>query len=419
MMPILPLESPEASPFFDRAPAYHAGVQAVVRRIYASIQADGDEAVRAFCEEFDGAAPADFFVSDAEWSAGAKQVPKELRDAIDNNLARIQAFHQLQAKNIELEVMPGLTLGQNQVPYARVACYVPGGRAAYPSTVLMTATLAHIAGVKDIIIATPPGPDGAIPPAVLYAAKAAGAHRILRVGGAHAIAALALGTKSIPRAQAIVGPGNQYVTAAKETATCHTDAPAGPSELLIIADESANPARAALDLIAQAEHDPDAQVLLVTTSHTFAELVQSELATRAPRAARADIVLAALENGAILLAGSLADAVEASNRYAPEHLTIMTQNPKALLLNITAAGSVFLGHHTPVTLGDYGSGTNHVLPTMGQAAIRGGLRVEDFCTTISWQEATPESLRTIASDMTILADAEGLHGHADAVRGRL
>ncbi|MGB1697925.1 MAG: histidinol dehydrogenase [Thermoplasmatota archaeon] len=418
MLPVIPLAAPEATRFFDRTPTYNPGVEKTVAEIYDAVAATGDEAVRGFCKQFDGEAPAEFFVAASEWDEGAAQVPQDLRDAIDRNLARIRAFHELQQTDIQLETMPGLTLGQTQVPYAKVACYVPGGRAAYPSTVLMTVTLAAIAGVQDIIVATPPGPNGAVPPAVLYAAKAAGAHRILRVGGAHGVAALAIGTQSIPRVQAIVGPGNQYVTAAKQRAGCHTDAPAGPSELLILADDTANPAYVALDLIAQAEHDPDAQVLLVTNSKALAVAVQTELETRAPNAARADIVLAALQNGAILLAENLDEALSASNRYAPEHLTIMTRAPKDLLPRITAAGSVFLGHHTPVTLGDYGSGTNHVLPTMGQAALRGGLRVDDFCTTISWQEATPDALQAIASDMTTLADAEGLYGHADAVRGR-
>jgi histidinol dehydrogenase len=400
--------------------AFSRDVSDAVAGIYQEIAVDGDAAVRRLSKKFDGVDITDLFVSNADWADGIERVSAPLRQAIANNLGRIRAFHEAQqVPDMQMETAPGLTLGRKRVPYQSVACYVPGGRASYPSTVLMTATLAKIAGVADIIIATPPGSDGTVNPAVLYAAKLAGATRILRVGGAHAIAAFALGTETVPRVQAIVGPGNQYVTAAKSLAGCHTDAPAGPSELLVLADETALAAKVCWDLLAQAEHDPDAQVLLVTTSKELASQVKENVAVEANQAQRAGIIAAALENGVILVAKSMAEAVSFSNRYAPEHLEIFTANPEETFSQITAAGSVFLGENTPVSLGDYGSGTNHVLPTMGQAALRGGLSLDDFCTTITWQTATKAGLSAVASDITILADSEGLQMHAEAVRRRL
>lgn len=405
---------------FNRVVEFPADVTETVARIYASVRAEGDAALRRYSKELDDAEIVDLFVSNEEWVDGVAQVPAELRAAINANHSRICTFHEAQVtSDMQIETAPGLILGRKRVPYNCVACYVPGGRASYPSTVLMTVTLAKIAGVAEIIVASPPRPDGTIDPAVLFAAKIAGATKILRVGGAHAIAALALGTETVPKVQAIVGPGNQYVTAAKELAKCHTDAAAGPSELLVLADETAPAFPIALDLLAQAEHDPDAQVLLVTTSSELAAEVSAILAEEAGKADRAEIIQSALENGAIIVAETMVEAIHFSNRYAPEHLEIFTANPQETFASITAAGSVFLGENTPVSLGDYGSGTNHVLPTMGQAAFRGGLSLEDFSTVITWQTATKAGLAGVANDITSLADSEGLQMHAEAVRRRL
>jgi histidinol dehydrogenase len=286
----------------------------------------------------------------------------------------------------------------------------------------MTVTPARIAGCKTILVATPPRSDGTLDPVVLYAAKAGGATHVLRAGGAQAIAALAHGTAKIPRVQAIVGPGNAYVTAAKQLVAglVHTDAPAGPSELLVVADRTAKPSEVALDLLAQAEHDPDAQVLLVATDRKLADAVRRELEERLPDARRREVIEASLrDHAALLVAKDLSEALEFANDYAPEHLTLMVRNPAAALAKVRNAGSVFLGRHAPVSLGDYGSGTNHVLPTMGHARVRGGLSVEDFRKWVTWQEVTPAGLRRIGPAVATVARAEGLIAHAEAVEERL
>lgn len=409
--------------FTQRAAGIPPDVAAAAGSIIADVRADGDAALRRLTKKFDGCDLQNPFLSRAAWDRAADSVAADVRRAIDNNLRRIQAFHKLQAGRPQaLETAPGVKLGRRPVPYDAVGCYVPGGRASYPSTVLMTVAPARIAGVKDVIVATPPRKDGSVDPVVLYAAKKAGATRVLRAGGAQAIAALAFGTSAIPAVQAIVGPGNAYVAAAKQQVAGRvwTDAPAGPSELLIIADKSAQAAEVALDLLAQAEHDPDAQVILVATDRGLAEAVRGELQARLPRSKRRDIIAASLEDhGAILVAKDLAEAMRFSNEYAPEHLTLMVKSPRAAFAQVKNAGSVFLGRNAPVSLGDYGSGTNHVLPTMGQARIRGGLSVEDFRKWITWQEVTSAGLRSIASDITTVAHAEGLHAHAEAVEKRL
>lgn len=404
----------------DRAQGVPADVIDVAARIMDEVRNGGDEALRTCVQRFDRF-DGDLWLDPARWDALAKACPADVRRAIDGNLARIQAFHERQrgAEDV-VDVAPGVTLGRRPVPYAAVGCYVPGGQASYPSSVLMTVTPARIAGVGRIIVATPPRADG-VDPAVAYAARAAGATDILLAGGAHAIAALAWGTESVPAVQAIVGPGNAYVTAAKQRIPhVRTDAPAGPSELLVLADEDAPVDAIAWDLIAQAEHDADAQVLLVTDSADLADRVAAVLADLAPKAARAAIVQASLrDHGAILVAESMDDAIDFTNAYAPEHLEIMTAEPRAVLERITAAGSVFLGPHAPVPVGDYGSGTNHVLPTMGHARIHGGLSVDQFRTWMTWQELTRDGLASIADDVAGLARAEGLIGHAEAVERRL
>jgi histidinol dehydrogenase len=409
--------------FTQRAQAVPAEVVEAARSIVGQVRDGGDDALRRLTKRFDGADLADPLVSRKEWLAGARRVPADVRRAIDANLARIVAFHRLQAgAEQHLTVAPGVKLGRRPIPLEAVACYVPGGRASYPSTAMMTVVPARIAGCPRIVVVTPPRRDGSVDPAVLYAAKAAGATHLLRAGGAQAVAALAFGTATIPSVQAIVGPGNAYVTAAKALVAdrVRTDAPAGPSELLVVADASALPSEIALDLLAQAEHDPDAQVLLVATKRRVAEEVRNELANRVPKASRRAIVEASLrDHAALLVAKDLAEALRFSDAYAPEHLTLMVRDPSAALAKVRNAGSVFLGRHAPVSLGDYGSGTNHVLPTMGHARLRGGLCVDDFRKWITWQEVTPAGLRRIGSDVSTLARAEGLVAHAEAVEERL
>jgi len=409
--------------FTERAQAVPADVVAKARAIVEDVRNGVGDALRRWTRQLDGCDLADPFISRKDWLAGARQVPAPVRKAIDANLARIAAFHRLQAaKDQTLATAPGVRLGRCAVPLDPVACYVPGGRAAYPSTVLMTVTPARIAGCATIIVATPPRADGAVDPVVLYAAKAAGATHVLRAGGAQAIAALAFGTAQVPAVQAIVGPGNAFVTAAKALVAdrVRTDAPAGPSELLVVADGSAKASEVALDLLAQAEHDPDAQVLLVATKRKLAEAVRAELVARLPDARRRDVIAASLrDHSALLVAKDLAEALRFSDAYAPEHLTLMVADPKAALAKVRNAGSVFLGRHAPVSLGDYGSGTNHVLPTMGHAKLRGGLSVEDFRKWITWQEVSAAGLRRIGADVATVARAEGLVAHAEAVEERL
>lgn len=420
-MKVQALAGIDQAPLLQRAQGVGAEVHEITARIVADVIAGGDGALRELTHQFDGADLADPWLPANEWDALAQQCPADVRNAIVNNLARIEAFHAEQAApDIEIEPTPGIRLGRRAIVDQRTACYVPGGRASYPSTVLMTVTPARLAGVPDIIVVTPPGEDGAIDPAVAYAAKAAGANRILRAGGAQAIAALALGTKLVPRVDSIVGPGNAYVTAAKQqlASQVRIDSPAGPSELLVIADASADPKHIALDMMAQAEHDPDAQVVLVSTDDALAHAVAKELEARVPEAARSDIIAKSLEQGAILTA-PMHEAIAFANAYAAEHLEIITEQPHEVLRHIRHAGSIFLGPWAPVSLGDYGSGTNHVLPTMGYARLTGGLSLDAFRKWVTWQDVTENGLRAVASDITTLADAEGLHAHADAVRQRL
>ncbi len=413
----------DPSPFIHRARDVDPGVAQAVGLIIEHVRRDRDKALREITKRFEGADLADPFVSKEDWDAGADKCPPEVQAAIRGNLGRIEAFHALQVRGEEtLEVAPGVLLGRRPVAYEAVGCYVPGGLASYPSSVLMTVVPAKLAGCSRIVVATPPRRDGKVDPAVLFAAREAGATHVLRAGGAQAIAVLAIGTPHIPAVDAIVGPGNAYVTCAKQFVSdmVHTDAPAGPSELLVLADKTATAGPIALDMIAQAEHDPMAQCVLVTDHAPLAEAVREQLALRVPDAARGDIVRASLgKNAALLVVDSWTEALAFTNEYAAEHLEIHSQNPRRDLARVRSAGSVFLGPHAPVPLGDYGSGTNHVLPTMGFARLRGGLSVDDFRTWITWQEVTPEGLAAIGDDVAVLAESEGLLGHAEAVRARM
>jgi histidinol dehydrogenase len=414
--------------FLQRRARDDLGVAGTVERILREVKEHGDVALRSWTTKLDGADLPDPWLESAEWDALAAKAPADVVAALRRNHERIRAFHALQTGSHEapFESAPGVTLGRRAVAFSHVACYVPGGRAAYPSTVLMTVVPAVLAGVADIVIVTPPRSDGSIDPTVAAAARIAGATRILRAGGPQAVAAVAYGTASVPAVECIVGPGNAYVTAAKAKVAAdglvRTDAPAGPSELLVLADASARPhAHAlALDLCAQAEHDPSAQVLLVTDDAPLADAVAAALGKVAAEATRRDIIAASLrDHGAILVADDWDAAVAFADDYAAEHLEIVSRDPHADFARIRNAGSVFLGPWAPVSLGDYGSGTNHVLPTMGLARLRGGLAVDDFRKWITWQDVTREGLEAIGDDVVAVARAEGLHAHADAVSRRL
>ncbi len=334
----------------------------------------------------------------------------------------IRTFHLAQMNKPQwfMDISPGITVGQKITPLEAVGAYVPGGRAAYPSTALMTVIPAKVAGVKKVIVCTPPGPDG-VNPLTLAAAHIAGADHIYQVGGVQAVGAMAYGTGSICAVDKIVGPGNIYVTAAKMMVRdcCEIDFPAGPSEVLIIADDSADPDLIAADMVAQAEHDPNAVSVLVTTSKDIALKVKDSISKQSAIALRKDIINKSMDNAAVLIAISLDECIEFSNRFAPEHLEIITENDMQVLESITNAGSIFLGQYTPVSAGDYASGTNHVLPTAGYGRIYSGLNVEHFIKRTSIQKISRQGLETLSDTIISLAEAEGLSAHAEAVRKRL
>ncbi|MCL2549868.1 MAG: histidinol dehydrogenase, partial [Methanimicrococcus sp.] len=343
-----------------------------------------------------------------------------LRKAAKN----IRCFHQdqLPEESWYVENTPGIVLGQKTLPLERVGCYIPGGRASYPSTVLMTALPAKVAGVPEIVVCTPPRADGTVHPLTLAACKIAGVDRIFKTGGAQAIAGMAYGTKSIPKVDKIVGPGNVYVTYAKMKIRdeAEIDFPAGPSEVLIIADDFADIKMTAADVLAQAEHDPNSISVVVTTSEKFAKAIVLEIEKQTVGAKRKEIIEAALLNSAVLIADSLEDCVVFSNRFGPEHLQIMI-NPEAedgVLNQIKNAGSVFVGNYAPVPAGDYASGTNHVLPTSGYVRTYSGLNTAHFLKSFTVQKISKEGLGEIKDAVIALAEAEGLYEHAESIRKR-
>lgn len=396
-----------------------AEVDAQVAAILDDVRENGDEALRRYTERFDGVSlramevPAEAI--DAAYAAEDPDFIQTLELAAEN----IRAFHRRQERNsFVIAEQEGVVLGQKVTPLARVGLYVPGGTAAYPSTVLMDAIPAKIAGVEEIVIVTPPDKKGGAHPAVLAAAKVAGVARVFCVGGAQAVAALAYGTKSIPRVDKIVGPGNIFVATAKRMVygLVDIDMIAGPSEILVVADETANPAFVAADLLSQAEHDRLAGALLVTTSRKVAGQVQEEIERQLPLLSRADICRASIDaNGKIFLVDSLREAVELSNRIAPEHLELCVEDPFALLPQVKNAGSIFLGRHAPEALGDYFAGPNHTLPTGGTARFSSPLSVDDFVKKSSFIYYTRDALAKVRDRVVDFASREGLTAHAKSI----
>lgn len=384
-------------------------VYPVVREIIQKVRDHGDKALRELTRRYDGVDLDDFRVTRKEFKEARKD--SSLKKALQKARENITAFHQVQLRKDWSVKGDGTTLGQVYRPIKRVGCYIPGGRAAYPSTVLMTVIPAQVAGVKEIACITPPDSAGKANSAVLLACGLLGVDEVYKVGGAQGIAALGYGTQSIPRVDKIVGPGNIYVTAAKLLVSDRVaiDFPAGPSEVLIIADSTADPEFIALDMLAQMEHDPMARSVLVTTSKGIAGRVVEVLKERTanPRGM------------AVLLADSMEEAVDFLNAYAPEHLEIITSNPESVLDDVENAGSVFLGSYTPVALGDYASGTNHVLPTQGWSRAYSGLGIRDFIKEISVQRFDISALGKIADTVITLAEKEGLPYHAESLRRRL
>lgn len=402
------------------------GIQDVlhnVSEIITEVASEGDKALFKYTEKFDGAKLESLRVTPEEIAGAYEAVDEDLMDSLRQAAENIFAFHDEQRERDFwlTEVTPGVLVGQKVVPLESVGAYVPGGRASYPSSALMTVIPAKVAGVPRIVVCSPPASDGQINPLTLVAADMAGADEIYKLGGVQAIAAMAFGTESIDRVHKIVGPGNVYVTAAKLLVreAVEIDFPAGPSEVLIIADRTANPGVVASDMIAQAEHDPSSMAVLVTTDELMAQAVAEEMYIQAEAAARKEIVKQSLEHCAILVASGLEEAVDFSNAFAPEHLEIITANPMEVLEEIQNAGSIFLGSFTPVAAGDYASGTNHVLPTSGYARVFSGLNVDHFTKKMTVQLISEDGLGALKNSIVPLAEAEGLFAHAESVKRRL
>ena len=396
----------------------------IERRVYdiiENVRANGDAALREYSEKFDGVKLDDFKVDQSIIDAAWDNLPEDLKHALLVAKKNITEFHSREIEQgfVDMDT-PGITRGQKVTPLARVGLYVPGGTAAYPSTIMMTALPAKIAGVKEIIMVTPPQKDG-INPAVLGAAKLAGVDAVYQVGGAQGVAALAYGTEQIPKVDKIVGPGNIYVATAKRQVFGQVDIDmiAGPSEIGIIADESANPVQLAADLLSQAEHDPRARAIMVTNSEKLANLVSDEVERQLSQLPRESIARPAIENNSyIAVMDSVEDMFTVMNEVAPEHLEIQLPDPMEYMSMVENAGSVFLGRYASEPLGDYVGGTNHVLPTSGTAKFSSPLGVYDFVKRISFTQFSRERLQEVAKDITTLARTEGLEAHARAIEVR-
>ncbi|MFQ5887172.1 MAG: histidinol dehydrogenase [Candidatus Hydrothermarchaeales archaeon] len=390
-----------------------------VEKIINDVKRYGDTAIRSFTEMYDGVSLSDFRVTEEEFEDALNRVDEKVFKALEVAYENIKEFHERQLRGEWFYEKNGIKLGQITRPLESVGCYVPGGGANYPSTVLMTVVPAKVAEVERVVCVTPPKRDGYANEFTLAACTITDAKEVYKVGGAQAIAALTYGTESIPKVDKIVGPGNIYVTAAKKQVfgDVAIDNPAGPSEVLIIADETANAGFIAADMVAQAEHDPNACSILVTSSQKVADEVKNILENS--EFERDETEKALEENGAIILVGNINEAVKFSNEYAPEHLQIISSNDEELLKKIRNAGSIFLGNFTPVACGDYASGTNHVLPTMGYAKVYSGLSVYDFIKLISVQRLEKEALEGLSDVLISLAEAEGLMAHAESVKKRV
>lgn len=394
-----------------------------VKLVLNDVRQNGDSAVKKYTQQFDAVILNDFIVTEEEINKAANLLTTELKAAIQTAADNIKIFHQKQVSNTEvIETMPGIQCWRKSVGIERVGLYIPGGTAPLFSTILMLGIPAQIAGCKEIILCSPPNKEGKLHPAILFAAQLVGVTKMYKIGGVQAIAAMAYGTETVPQVYKIFGPGNQYVTSAKQLIQqdgIAIDMPAGPSEVCVLADETANASFVAADLLSQAEHGIDSQVVLVTTSELFIAAVQEEIHKQLQQLPRKDIAAKALENSKIILANNLEQAIELVNEYAPEHLIISCSNDEAIAEKIINAGSVFLGNYSPESVGDYASGTNHTLPTNGFAKAYSGVSVDSFVKKITYQKLTQQGLQNIGSTVELMAEAEGLHAHANAVSIRL
>jgi histidinol dehydrogenase len=424
MMQIIEYPQREQWPALTRRPEWaQSNLEEGVRDIIRHVQRNGDEGLRYFTRIFDGVHLQELRVSAEELEAAGKEVADELKAAIDLARQNVERFHRSQWQREEpVETMPGVRCWQRQVPIERVGLYIPGGSAPLFSSLLMLGVPAMLAGCKEIVLCTPPGKDGRVHPAILYTASLLGISQVVKAGGAQAIAGMAFGTESIPRVDKIFGPGNQFVTKAKEMVQQYgvaIDLPAGPSELLVIAGGSCHPAYVAADLLSQAEHGPDSQVVLVADDSRVLEACVAEVERQLQDLPRRDIARQALAHSRALLFEDLESCLAFSNAYAPEHLIIAAEGAEALARAVTNAGSVFLGNYSCESAGDYASGTNHTLPTNGFARSYSGVSLDSFLKKITFQQLTAEGLRAIGPAIEQMAEAEGLWGHKNAVTLRL
>jgi histidinol dehydrogenase len=400
-----------------------SGLEDIVAGILQKVKQNGDKALYEFSEKFDGVVIDNLRVSSSEINRAVKIVPVILKKAISVAKKNIGKFHKAQLRNERIiETTKGVKCWRKSVPIGRVGLYIPGGTAPLFSTVLMLAIPSKIAGCREIIMCTPTDKTGNVNPLLLYTAHIAGVTEIFKIGGAQAISAMAYGTESVLKVDKIFGPGNQYVTKAKEMVQLDgipIDMPAGPSEVLVIADKYADPAFVASDLLSQAEHGTDSQVFLLTDSSKMINRVRHETDRQVTHLPRKDIALKALENSSFILLNSLSECIEFSNMYAPEHLIISTSDPIILADKVTNAGSVFLGKYSCESAGDYASGTNHTLPTNGYAKNFSGVSLDSFMKKITFQEVSPEGLKNLGPVIELLAEAENLYGHKNAVEIRL
>lgn len=417
---------PERSQWNDllRRPTLNtATLRETVLDVLERVRTEGDKAVIEYEEKFDHVHLDNLTVSEEEFAEAEKAVSIELKAAIMLAFNNIRKFHEAQKfESKPINTLPGVTCWQKAVAIEKVGLYIPGGTAPLFSTVLMLATPAQIAGCKEIVLCTPPNREGKIHPAILYAAKIAGVSRVFKAGGVQAIGAMAYGTSSVPKVYKIFGPGNQYVMAAKQEVSLHDvaiDMPAGPSEVAVLADETANPVFVASDLLSQAEHGVDSQSMLITTSATLIRAVTEEVERQLEQLPRKEIAARSLEHSKLILIDNMELAVEMMNRYAPEHLIIETKNYHELAEKIVNAGSVFLGAYSPESAGDYASGTNHTLPTNGYAKAYSGVSLDSFIRKITFQEITKEGIATIGPAIEVMATNEYLDAHKNAVSVRL
>lgn len=393
-----------------------------VTAILSAVQKKGDAALRDFSKKFDGVALTSIAVTPAEIKEAGKHLTPQLKAALQQAKKNIETFHRSQKEaGQKIAPMDGIACWRESRPIEKVGLYIPGGSAPLFSTVLMLGLPARLAGCKEVILCTPCNKEEQVHPAILYAAALCGIQQIFKTGGAQAIAAMAYGTESIPRVFKIFGPGNQYVTTAKQLVQNQVaiDMPAGPSEVLVIADNTANPDFVAADLLAQAEHGPDSQVICITTQAGMIKKIEKAVTAQLKNLPRKDIAARALEHSRVVVVRDLKEAVRLSNFYAPEHLILACRITGGLLKEITAAGSVFIGNHSPESVGDYASGTNHTLPTNGYAAAYSGVSLDSFCKKITFQQLTAKGLKNIAATVTTMAEAEGLQAHSNAVKVRM